>query len=364
MVASCAAAAMIDAAVAAPAPLALSEAQRLAIDRSPQMAAYDSTIAAARGVAGAAQQLPEVALSLGVVQQLASPEARQALAERYALEADRAAAQKAAVRVDIARETALAWLDCYYVERMTRVAADQLKAAQVELDLSERMYWANQSSQAEFYGVRSTLAVFEDKTGELQHRSQAARIALKRWVGDAGEAPLGALPDIDRIVLKVPALEGDLARHPEVALLQRQEDLAGSDVRVAQAERLSSREIALMLAKRDEARAARDEKLRAEVAQIRIMIEQWQHTRDRRDRYVREIVPFAHERTQATLVAYRGGKAALADVLAACRSEIEAQMQAVETEREAARLWAQITFSIPDTVPTVARTASREETVQ
>jgi outer membrane protein TolC len=364
MLASCAAAALTGAAVAAPAPLALSDAQRLALERSPQMAAYDSTIAAARGVASAARQLPELSLSLGVVQQLTSPETRQALEERYGREADRAAAQKTATRVDIARQTALAWLDCYYVEQMIRIAADQLKAAQAEVEVAERMYWANRSSQAEFYGARSMLAVFEDKASQVQHRQQEVRIALKRWVGDAGDAPLAALPDIDRILLKVPALEGDLARQPEVALLAKQEDLAASDVRVAQAERLSPREIALMVAKRDEAHAARDEKLRGEVAQTRIMIDQWQHARDRRDRYAREIVPLAHERTQATVVAYRGGKAALTDVLAARRDETEAQMQSVEIEREAARMWAHINFALPDALPAALRAASREETVQ
>jgi outer membrane protein TolC len=364
MLTCCAAAALAGAAVAAPAPLALGEAQRLAIERSPQMAAYDSTIAAARGVAGAADQLPELALSLGVVQPLTSAEMRQALAERYAREADRVAAQKTATRVDVARETALAWLDSYYVEAMIHVAADELKSARAELEVAERMYWANRSSQADFYGARSVLAVFEDKLGELQHRKQQARIALKRWVGEEGEAQLAALPNIDRIALRVPALEGDLVRHPEVALAQKQEELAASDVRVAQAERLSPREIALMLAKREQARAARDEKLRGEVAQMGILIDEWQHARDRRDRYAREIVPLAHERTQATLVAYRGGKAALADVLAARRAETDAQMQGVEVERDAARTWARITFALPDALPSPARTASREEPLQ
>src|SRR3954454_1704493 len=99
--AACAATALIGAAVAAPASLALSDAQRLAIERSPQIAAYDATIAATRD---------------------------KALAERYAREAADAAAQKIATNVDIARETALAWLDCYYVERMVRIASDQLKS--------------------------------------------------------------------------------------------------------------------------------------------------------------------------------------------------------------------------------------------
>ena len=384
--ASCAAAALVGAAVAAPAPLALTESQQLAIERSRQVAAYDSAIAAARDMAAAAAQLPEPTLKLGVdrlpiegadgssfgrsvntiartglTRQPLSPEMRQAIAERYAREADHVAAQKIATSVDIARQTALAWFECYYVEQMTRVASDQLKVAQVEVEGAERMYWAGRLTQAEFYATRSILVLFEDKSGELEHRGRAARIALKRWVGDAGDAPLAALPNIDRILLRPAALEGDLTRHPEVALLEKQADIAASDVRVAQADRQSPPEIAATLAKRDEARAARDEKLRTEVAETRIRIEEWQHARERRDRYARQLAPLARERTLATLVAYRGGKASLTDVLASRRAEAEAQMQSVEMQREVARMWARINFALPDALPAASRAPLPEE---
>jgi len=382
-------AALVGLAVAAPAPLALTDAQRLAIERSPQMGAYDSAIAAAHDMVAAAAQLPEVTVQIGVgplsvdsanawsfgrdattarrvgvTESLTTPEKRKALADRYAREADLAATQKTATSVDIARETALAWLDCYYVEQMIRAAGDQLKSVQLELEGAEGQYWAGRLSQAEFYAARSMLVMSEDKSSELAHRGRAARIALKRWVGNAGDAPLTALPNIDRIRLRSAALEGDLARAPSVALLTRREELAASDVRIAQANRQSEREIALMLATRDEAHAARDEKLRAEVAEARIMIDEWQHARDRRDRYAREIVPLARERTRAVLVAYRGGKAALADVLAARRAESEAQIQSVEMEREAARLWARLDFAVPDTLPTAREGSSRGASAQ
>ncbi|HWX11036.1 MAG TPA: TolC family protein [Trinickia sp.] len=386
--ASCATAALVSAAVAAPASLSLTEAQQLAIERSPQMTAYDAAIAAARDLAVAPASteathqsgiapLPAEdadALSFGrdanpvrrmdVPHGLTSPEQREALTERYAREADRAAAEKTATRVEIARETALAWLDCYYVEQMTHIAGEELKAAQAELEGAESMYWAGRLSQAEFYGARSTLVMLEDKSSGLQHRARAARIALDRWVGDVGDAPLAALPNTDRIRLRASALEGDLARQPEVALLERQEDLAASDVRLAQANRQSEREIALMLARRDQARAARDERLRAKVAETRIMIDEWQHARDRRNRYADELVPLARERTLATLVAYRGGKASLSEVLAARREESEAQMRSAEMGREAARIWARLEFALPEALPAAPGGSSRPDSAR
>jgi len=374
------------AAVAAPASLSLTEAQRLAIERSPQMSAYDAAIAAAHDLAVAPAQSPEAthqmgiaplpvddadALSFGrdanpmrrisVAHELTSPEQREALAERYARDADRAAAQKTATSVDVARETALAWLDCYYAEQLTRIAGEGLKAAQGELEGAESMYWAGRLSQAEFYGARGALVMLEDKSSGLEHGVRAARIALERWVGDAGDAPLAAPPNIDRIQLRSAALEGDLARLPEVALLERQEDLAANDVRLARANRQSAREIALMLARRDGARAARAETLRAKVAETRILIDEWQHARDRRNRYANELVPLARQRTEAILVAYRGGKASLADVLGAHRAESEARMQSVEMEREAARMWARLDFALPETFPTEPSGPSSQE---
>ena len=72
-------------------------------------------------------------------------------------------------------------------------------------------------------------------------------------------------------------------------------------------------------------------------------------------------LPELIQRTEATLVAYRGGKASLADVLAAHRGESEAQMQSVEMEREAARIWARLDFALPETFPAAPGGSSRQE---
>ncbi|MES2352677.1 MAG: TolC family protein, partial [Pseudomonadota bacterium] len=58
-------------------------------------------------------------------------------------------------------------------------------------------------------------------------------------------------------------------------------------------------------------------------------------------------LPLAGERSQAVLAAYRGGKATLAEVLAARRNESETRMQALQLELDTARLWAQLNFLFP-----------------
>ena len=108
------------------------------------------------------------------------------------------------------------------------------------------------------------------------------------------------------------------------------------------------REVAAKLAIRDQARAEREDMLRAHTAEVRAMIAEWENDRERSTRYERELVPLASERTQATLGAYRGAKASLADLLVARRNEIDVRLQALQLELETARLWAQLNFLVPD----------------
>ena len=108
------------------------------------------------------------------------------------------------------------------------------------------------------------------------------------------------------------------------------------------------REVAAKLAMLNQARAEREDMLRAHIAEVRAMIAEWENDRERGARYARELLPLAAERTQATLGAYRGAKASISDVLIARRSEIDVRLQALQLEMDTARLWAQLNFLIPD----------------
>ena len=79
------------------------------------------------------------------------------------------------------------------------------------------------------------------------------------------------------------------------------------------------REVAAKLAMLDQARAEREDMVRAHTAEVRAMIAEWENDRERRSRYEREVLPIATERTQSTLTAYRGAKASITDLLLARR---------------------------------------------
>jgi len=395
---------------AADTALTLSEALRLAAERSRQLAAQDSAAMASREMAAAAGQLPDPTLKfgvenlpvngpdaysltsdfmtmrrIGVMQEFTRGEKRQLRAERLEREADRTLAEKSATLATIQRDTALAWLDRYYAEAMAAQVAELIAASRLEIEAADSAYRSGRGGQADVFAARSAVVALEDRSSEIGRRIRTAKTALGRWVGDAANAPLAGKPDIDTVRLDARALETELAHHPQISLLDRQAEIATTEARLAQANRKADwslevmysqrgsaysnmvsvgvaiplqwdqkgrqdRELAAKLAMADQAGAQREEALRAYAGEVRGQIEEWENGRERRARFERELLPLARDRTQAVLAAYRGGKGSLNDVLAARRNEIEVRIQALQLETDTARLWAQLNFLLPSEV--------------
>jgi outer membrane protein TolC len=389
-------------------PLTLAEAQRLAVERSRMLAGQDSAVAASREMAVAAGRLADPVLKLGVdnvpvdtsdrfsltrdfmtmrqigvMQEITRSDKRQARADRFEREAEKTLAEREATIAAIQRNTALAWLDRYYAEAMATVVAEQSREARAEIEAAEGAYRAGRGNLADVLAARASLVGLDDRASELGRKARAARIALARWIGNSADAPLAGKPAIDAIRLDSGTLETDIVHHPELAVLARKEEVAAAEVRVAQANKKADWSVELMYSQRgpaysnmisvgvsvplqwdqrnrqdreisakramlDQARAEREDMVRAHTAEVRAMIAEWENDRERSVRYEREWLPLAAERTQATLGAYRGAKAGLTDVLLARRNEVDVRMQALQLEMDTARLWAQLNFLFPD----------------
>jgi outer membrane protein TolC len=394
---------------AAEVPLTLAEAQRWAVERSRQISAQDAAVAASREMAVAAGRLPDPVLQLGidnlpidgpdqfsvtrdfmtmrrigVMQEFTRSEKRHLRAQRFEREAEKSLAEKTATVASIQRDTALAWLDRYYAETMAAVIAQQAKEVKLEIVAVEGAYRGGRGNQADVFAAHSALVGLEDQASEIGRRIRTAKTALARWAGsEAADAPLAGKPAIDSIRLDTSALDTQLAHHPEIAVLSKQEEIAATDAKLAQADKKTDwslevmysqrgsafsnmvsvgvsiplqwdqrnrqeRELAARLAMAERARAERDEALRAHIGEVRAMIVEWENGRERLARYERELTPLARERTRAALTAYQGAKANLTDLLLARRNEIDVRMHAVQLEMEIARLWAQLNFLFPD----------------
>jgi outer membrane protein TolC len=410
-------------AIAADAPLTLAEAQRRAVERSQSLTAQDAAISAAREMAVAAGQFPDPVLSIGVdnlpvdgpdawsigrdfmtmrkiglMQEVTREEKRGLRAQRFEREADKDRADKVVLMASIRRDTALAWLDRYYAEAMAAVVADQQQQARLEIEAAESAYRAGRGGQADIYSARSALIALDDRASELGRRVRNAKTMLARWVGVAADSPLAGDPSIDAITLDPRTLDAEIEHHPEIAALARQVDVAVAEAKVAEANRTpdwsvqvmysqrgsaysnmvsfgvsiplpwdraqrQDREVAAKLAMADQARAQREDMLRAHTAELRAQVAEWDNGRERRARYEQQMIPLARDRTAAALSAYRGGKSSLTDVLAARRNEIDVRMQALQLQADTARLWAQLNFLVPDdgAMHTAARATSSAE---
>lgn len=392
----------------ADAPLTLAEAQRRAVERSRQIPAQDSAAFASRELAIAAGQLPDPVLKLGidnlpvdgadrfsltndfmtmrrvgVMQEITRSEKRRLRAQRFEREAEKSLADKAATVATIQREAALAWLDRYYAEALAAVLVQQAKEARLEIIATEGAYRAGRGSQADVIAAHSAAVGLEDQASEFDRRIRTAKTALARWVGsEAADAQLAGKPAIDAIRLDTGSLDTELAHHPDIDVLRKQEEIAIAEARIARADRKADwslevvysqrgpsysnmvsvgisiplqwdqknrqdRELASRLATAEQIKAEREEVLRAHIAEVHAMVVEWENGRERLARYEREIIPLAKERTRATLAAYQGGKTGVTELLMGRRNEIEVRLQAVRLEMEAARLWAQLNFLLP-----------------
>lgn len=139
-------------------PLTLIEAQRIAVDRSPQLVAQGALTAAAREQAVAAGQLPDPVLKfgidnlpangsdrgsltrdfmtmrrIGVMQEITRSEKRQLRSERFERDAQRVQAQRQLTLAKLQRDTALAWLDRYYNQAMRELVQQQVEESRLQV---------------------------------------------------------------------------------------------------------------------------------------------------------------------------------------------------------------------------------------
>lgn len=385
-------------------PLAFDEALSLAVDRSRQPAAQGFAAESARAMAQAAGELPDPMLRFGVnnvpaagedrfsltrdfmtmrsvslAQELTRGAKRRARTERFEREAESADASRALAVATVRRETALAWLDRHYEEASRAVLARQRDEARLAITAADTAYRSNRGMLTEVYAARAAVATLDDRLAEMDRRVATATALLARWVGPAANRPLGPPPDLAASPNGTTASPSTLARHPELAALERKARAAEAEVALARESRQpdwtvelmysqrgpsfpnmfslnvslplpwdranrQDREIAAKRAAVEQVRAEREEMLRQREADLASAESARRNTIGRLGRYRAEIAPLAEERLAAALAAYRGGGGTLAAVLEARRGVLEVTMDRLRLEREAAQLAAQLAF--------------------
>jgi outer membrane protein TolC len=390
------------------ATLGLDEALRLAEQRSRQLPAHDAAAHAAREMAVAAGQRPDPVLQAGVTNLPADGPDRFALTRdfmtmrsiglmqmwtredklrtrsvRFEREAEVAEANRRLALAALRRDTAIAWLERRFQERLRDALLQQRSEARLQVQAADAAYRGARGPQADVFAARSAVAQIDDRLAAVERDLATAKTQLARWVGEpAASEPLAPAPAMDSLPLRDEDLDRMLARLPQIEMLGRQEAVAQAAADAARSEKQpdvtvelmysqrgpaysnmlsfnvsvplqwdqkqrQDRELAARLADVEQARAQREEAQRALAAEIRTMQQQWRSGRERLQRYDAELLPLAAERTRAALATYRGGSGPLAMVLDARRAEIDTGLERLRLELDTARLWAQLNHLIP-----------------
>lgn len=390
--------------------LTIERAQTLAIQKSSQLVASDAMGKAARDMGIAAGQLPDPVLkfginnlpingedrlslskdfmtmrSIGLMQEFTRDAKRSARTARFDKEAETVLANRTLTLANLQRATALAWFDRYYQERMVELLQQQRGEVKLQIDAAEGVYRGGRGSLSDVYAARSALVQIDDRIAQSERLVATAIVQLTRWIGDTAAHPLGSPPEMARVSIGDADLEAQLLHHPQLTVMAAQENTALADAELARASKQADwtvelmvnqrgaaysnmvsinasvplqwnptnrqdRELAAKLATVAQLRAEREDAVRAHVAEVRIMLQEWQSNRNRLRRYDDLLLSLASERTRAALVAYGGGIATggtLSAVLEARRSEIDTHMDRLRLEMDTARLWAQLNYLTP-----------------
>lgn len=394
-------------------PLTLTQAQRLAVERSQQVAALDAAAQAARETAVAAGQLPDPVLKVGVenlpvngpdrfslsrdfmtmrriglMQELPRSEKRRLKVERVERDIQRIDAERAQAVATVQRETALAWTERHYNQQMLHLLQRQLEETRQQEQGAEIAYRSGRGSQADVFAARTSAISLQDRIGLVERQVRAARLIVARWIGpDAEQLPasgmdwrqsqaaeavvsrLSELPQLKQLAAQVAAAETDLRQAQantrsdwtlEMTYAQRgsaYSNMVSVGVSIPlQLDRgnRQDREVAAKGAALAEAEARYRDALASQEAEVRVLLSNWMANKERFARLGGELIPAAMQRTQAALAAYRAGRGDLVGVLAARRDETDARIQLLSLEMETARLWAQLNQLIPD-IPATTR---------
>ena len=399
--------------------LALETAIRMAVERSPQLAAQRHASAAAREMAVAAGELPDPALRVGVenmpvtgperftltrdfmtmnrvgvMQEWVSSDKREARRAAGLAEAEREVATGGVMASTIRRETAMAYLDRWYAEELGLALGALREEAAAQAELVTRLLANGRASQADVVAARMSVQEIEARRIDVRRMAGSARARLAGWIGEAAASSLTPPPELSRLPYDEQDLDARLERHPGVLAAQRQISATQAQARVAHVNRdpnwswelaysvraspyndmvsfgvsiplpvdrasRQDRDVASRLAGVSQAQALAEETRRAVRQELTTAMAEWRARLARLEHYERELLPLSAERVSAALASYAAGAAMIQPVLEARRMQLDTITMRSELRRELAQSWALVAFAFDEDAPHADREKPR-----
>ena len=395
--------------VAHAAPLSFTTALELAEHQSSNLAANTAQINAAQSSAIPAGALPDPKLligidnlpvtgedrghlnrdfmtmqKIGIMQEVPNANKRKAREAVAAASIDVASAQRQITRLQVRRDTAIAWLNVYYIERKFALFDALDQENKILNDAVKAQIASGRSPAVDAVMPRQEAVQLADRRDDLASDLAKARAALRRYVGMAASEPLAGEPP----VLPVDAghLRHQLDQHPELQVFAAQTRKAEAEVHEADAMKQSDWGVELAYQKRApqysdmisvqftfdlpiatahrqdpliaarqqdlmRIEADRDAMLRDHANQLENDLADYATLKRQLDRTEQTALPLARQKVDLQTASYTAGKSDLTSLLAARRELIDQRLKIIEWQARHAVIAAQLHFAYEETAP-------------
>jgi outer membrane protein TolC len=383
-------------------PLSFDTALAIATGSSPDIAEQSANVQSARSASKAAGRLPDPKLALGIdnlpisgpdqwsltrdfmtmrkvgfMQDIPNHSLREAQSAEATAAVTRAEAERRVAMLTVRRDTALAWLALYYLERQN-VLFDELHGEnQLFAQAVQAQFAAGRGMPADVVAPKQEAAEIADRRDELSGQIAKSKALLKRWVGAAAEEPLAGEPPA--MTLDAEHLRGHVHEHPDLAVFVPMTQMAQAEVHEAEASKVPDwaveffyerrgpefsdmvslqftlslplfartrqnpqiaakrQSLARVESERDAMLRDHTQELEADLAEFDVVTRQLARLREVR-------LPLAQEKVDYQFASYRSGKGDLSSVLAARRELIDERLKEIELDGKRAASAAKLYF--------------------
>lgn len=392
---------------AAAAPLTLPEAQQLALSAQPMLGISRAAGVAQREAAVAAQQLPDPRLKLAlqnvptdsfslsedfmtqrtiaIEQMVPGGNKRQLRGLRGEREAAQSDAEQVVAERTVRRDSALAWLDVYFLVQTELLLRELHDTARVSMEALAISYGADKASQADVLAGQSALNQLDDRIHDVLGQAARAKAMLARWIGAAAGREL-ALDFVLPRVAPADELVANAGSHPELKVYDKGIEVSETDVLLAREARRPDWSVELAYSKRGSAyadmvslqlafdlpvspatrqdretaskrallertRLQREDRLRSLTAEIKAEHALYLATSSRIATLESAALANARQRVAASRIAYQNARGSLAAVYEAQRAEVEIRLQLLTQRLELARSAVRLAYFSAAEVP-------------
>ncbi len=380
--------------------LTLEQAVQLARARAPQLQAQNFALEAAQSQSIASGRLPDPELiagvqnvpvntqdawsltddfmtmrTIGIMQSFPNGAKRRAQRELASANTSLVSAQARVTELEVARETATAWIEVYTAELLHERLLELQPAAELGVKAANAALASGRGSTVDAFAAQSQLLASRDELLKSERDVRAARSMLARWIGDEGQSvALSGPPDFSRLSMDRAQLLNSLHQHATIAVYQARLNVTQSELEGAKAERKPDWSAELAFSKRGEPysdmvslefrvglpvfnktrrdplisakhaemnkiASEREDELRMHAQEVAEALATWESIRDRLELYRSERLPNARQQTQAALAAYQSSATPLSTLLTSITSELQLQRDYSLLLGEMARAW-------------------------